>query len=41
VRTDTGNPVTLKAPSEPGSYELRYYAAGSRQIAASQALVVE
>jgi Ca-activated chloride channel family protein len=41
VRTAAGNPATLVAPAEPGSYELRYFSGESRQIATQRGLIVE
>ena len=40
VRVDTGNPVALRVPSQPGDYDLRYYLADGRVVLAEQPLTV-
>lgn len=41
VRTASGNPATIVAPAEAGTYELRYFSGESRQIATQRGLIVE
>ncbi|MEM6610448.1 MAG: VWA domain-containing protein [Pseudomonadota bacterium] len=39
--TRTGNPLTLRVPDTPGTYELRYYMRQSNQILGRQEITVE
>ncbi|MEX3015072.1 VWA domain-containing protein [Gymnodinialimonas hymeniacidonis] len=41
VGVDSGNPVRLNYPTEPGTYELRYVQAQGRQVLARMTVVVE
>jgi Ca-activated chloride channel family protein len=41
VYTKQGNPLTLKAPDQPGRYEVRYLTGQTRKTLASRRVMVE